>query len=116
MGKTGAHPLTFGGLAKRLFWGITVQLSVMLCSLPVQAATYGYAQTPLNWIDNTAHTDVTWGGSAQCAAWNSAPVDDDGTAPITIGSITPSNSGMARLQATCAPSPCGSASHCSRSL
>jgi len=85
MGKTGAHPLTFGGLAKRLFWGITVQLSVMLCSLPVQAATYGYAQTPLNWIDNTAHTDVTWGGSAQCAAWNSAPVDDDGTAPITIG-------------------------------
>ncbi len=49
------------------------------------AGSYGYAQIPLAWIDNTAHTDVTWGGSAQCAAWNSAPVDDDGTAPINIG-------------------------------
>ena len=49
------------------------------------AGTYGYAQVPLAWIDNTAHTNVTWGGSAQCAAWNGAPVDDDGTAPINIG-------------------------------
>lgn len=52
---------------------------------PAFAATYGYAQIPLAWIDNTAHTNVTWGGSAQCAAWNSSPVDDDGTAPIDIG-------------------------------
>lgn len=50
-----------------------------------QAATYGYAPATLNWIDNTSHTDVTWGGSSQCAAWNSAPVDDDGTAPINLG-------------------------------
>ncbi|MDP2822678.1 MAG: LamG domain-containing protein [Sulfuritalea sp.] len=49
------------------------------------AATYGYAPIPLAWINNTAHTDVTWGGSAQCAAWNRSPVDDDGTAPINIG-------------------------------
>lgn len=49
------------------------------------AATYGYAPIPLAWIDNTAHTDVTWGGAAQCAAWNFAPVDDDGTAPINLG-------------------------------
>ena len=26
------------------------------------AGTYGYAQVPLAWIDNTAHTNVTWGG------------------------------------------------------
>ena len=49
------------------------------------AATYGYAPIPLAWIDNTTHTNVTWGGAAQCAAWNSAPVDDDGTAPINLG-------------------------------
>ena len=49
------------------------------------AATYGYAQIPLAWINNAAHTDVTWGGSGQCAAWNSSPVDDDGMAPIAIG-------------------------------
>jgi hypothetical protein len=49
------------------------------------AATYGYAVTPLAWITNASHADVVWGGSAQCAAWNSAPVDDDGTAPINIG-------------------------------
>ena len=49
------------------------------------AATYGYVPIPLAWIDNTSHTNVTWGGSAQCAAWNSAPVDDDGTAPINLG-------------------------------
>ena len=56
-----------------------------LFSAGAHAATYGYALTPLAWIDNTAHTNVTWGGSAQCAAWNSSPVDDDGTAPINIG-------------------------------
>lgn len=63
-------------------------LLCILCSLSTiaaQAATYGYAPIPLAWIDNTAHTNVTWGGPAQCAAWNSAPVDDDGTAPISIG-------------------------------
>lgn len=49
------------------------------------ATTYGYATTDYAWINNATHTNVTWGGSAQCAAWNSAPVDDDGTAPINIG-------------------------------
>ncbi len=67
-----------------LLRGIAVFI-LSLCSVGVWSATYGYAQTPLAWIDNTAHTNVTWGGSAQCAAWNSAPVDDDGTAPINIG-------------------------------
>lgn len=60
-------------------------LIMCLCSAGSWSATYGYAQTPLAWINNTTHTDVTWGGAAQCAAWNSAPVDDDGTAPINIG-------------------------------
>lgn len=63
-------------------------LLCILCFLPTiaaQAATYGYAPIPLAWIDNTTHTNVTWGGAAQCAAWNSAPVDDDGTAPINLG-------------------------------
>ena len=49
------------------------------------AATYGNAPTLFNWVSSAGHTAVTWGGSAQCAAWNSAPVDDDGTAPINIG-------------------------------
>lgn len=49
------------------------------------AATYGYAPIPLAWISNTTHTDVVWGGAAQCAAWNASPVDDDGTAPINLG-------------------------------
>lgn len=57
----------------------------MLGAAPVLAATYGYAPMALAWIDNTAHTDVTWGGSGQCTAWNSSPIDDDGTAPINIG-------------------------------
>ena len=56
-----------------------------LAAAPSIAATYGYAPTTYSWISNAAHTEVTWGGSAQCAAWNSAPGDDDGTAPITIG-------------------------------
>jgi MSHA biogenesis protein MshQ len=49
------------------------------------AATYGNAPTLFNWVSSAGHTAVPWGGSAQCAAWNSAPVDDDGTAPINIG-------------------------------
>lgn len=51
----------------------------------VFAATYGNAPTLFNWVSSAGHTAVTWGGSAQCAAWNGAPVDDDGTAPINIG-------------------------------
>ncbi len=63
-------------------------LAVSLClfvSGQAAAATYGYAPTTLSWVDNSTHTDVTWGGSPQCAAWNSAPVDDDGTAPVNLG-------------------------------
>ena len=67
--------------------GQLLTLVAACCLFPagVLAATYGYAPIPLAWINNATHTDVAWGGSAQCAAWNSAPVDDDGTAPINIG-------------------------------
>jgi hypothetical protein len=55
------------------------------------AATYGYAPTTYSWLDpNDAdpaktQVNVAWGGSGECGAWNGAPVDDDGTAPINIG-------------------------------
>lgn len=51
----------------------------------VWAASYGYAPTTYSWVSNVGHTEAPWGGAAQCAAWNSAPGDDDGTAPINIG-------------------------------
>ena len=72
----------------RLFGVCRCLLSVcclLAWCIGAQAATYGYAPIPLAWIDNATHTDVTWGGAAQCAAWNFAPVDDDGTAPINLG-------------------------------
>ncbi len=57
----------------------------LLAAWQANAASYGYAPTTYSWISNVGHTEVTWGGAAQCAAWNSAPGDDDGTAPINIG-------------------------------
>jgi len=62
----------------------------VLCG-SVAAATYGYAPTTYAWLDpNDANpaltqTDVVWGGSSQCTAWNGAPIDDDGTGLINIG-------------------------------
>ncbi len=57
------------------------------------AAVYGYAPTTYAWIDNSAHTVAPWGGSANCAAWNSSPGDDDGTALIPIGFSFPFGAG-----------------------
>ena len=70
----------------RLF-ALILALAGMSLLFPVRAdaATYGYAPTAYAWISNAAHTEVTWGRAAECAAWNSSPADDDGTAPINIG-------------------------------
>jgi len=64
---------------------MTLAAAAWMVPTQALAATYGNAPTLYNWVSSTGHTAVTWGGSAQCAAWNSAPVDDDGTAPINIG-------------------------------
>ncbi|HQR04202.1 MAG: LamG domain-containing protein [Proteobacteria bacterium] len=66
----------------------TALLLVISSALPwcsASAATYGYAPVPLNWIDNSSHTPVTWGGASRCSGgWANAPVDDDITAPLAL--------------------------------
>lgn len=85
--RAGAQTGLDAGAPARRCAGRLLAFVAACCIFPagVLAATYGYASVPLVWINNAAHTDVAWGGSGQCAAWNSAPVDDDGTAPIAIG-------------------------------
>lgn len=62
-----------------------IPVFILLYSTFAGAATYGYAPTTYSWVDNTAHTDVTWAGAAGCSGgWNSAPVDDDITAAIAL--------------------------------
>lgn len=49
------------------------------------AATYGYAPTAYSWVDNTAHTDVTWAHAAGCSGgWNGTNVDDDVSTQIAL--------------------------------
>ena len=64
---------------------LSITVAGWMVSGSALAATYGNAPTLFNWVSSVGHTAVTWGGSSQCSAWNSAPVDDDGTAPINIG-------------------------------
>ncbi len=86
------------GLSSSLFFASSRRVarrllaSIGLCLLMpsgVFAATYGYASTPLAWINNAAHTDVVWtgdaGGPAPECTGGYAAIDDDITQEIPIG-------------------------------
>jgi Concanavalin A-like lectin/glucanases superfamily len=60
--------------------------SLMVAASATDAATYGYAPTPFNWIDNNSHSDVKWSSTSECSG-GGAPVDDDITPLIDIGFV-----------------------------
>ena len=69
----------------RRLLGLVSLLLALSCPMLASAASYGYAPTTYSWVDNAAHTDVAWAGSAGCSGgWNSSPVDDDITAAIAL--------------------------------
>ena len=75
------------------WWSVRFLLTVLgmslICSVSAFGATYGYASTPLAWIDNASHTDVVWTGAAGAPApectGGYAAIDDDITQELPIG-------------------------------
>jgi hypothetical protein len=65
---------------------LVVAISAGILTAPVvAAATYGYAPTTYSWVDNTAHTDVTWAHGAGCSGgWVGANADDDISTQIAL--------------------------------
>ena len=118
---TGAH-ITFRLRARRLAWHIVW----LLLYRPSPRPFHAWRRLLLRAFGaRIAAGAVPYAAARIWAPWNltmavnsclSDDVDCYCVAPITIGSITPSNSGMAMLQATWAPSPSGAASHSSSFL